>query len=652
MKKIVLTTVLSMATLSIGQAVPPSAQPARAYYPAASTKAALENFDFIDQDLCLVIKVLGKKMGRNVYIDRGVAGTVTIHLKGVTAEQALAAVLKRQPQDLVCKIIQPNTLVVATSEAFKSIYDDEKGVTSPEVVKVLSFLETDYKDVKFLSEPTGVGFYTNAGSQKNNPPLANTEHYQNLPENSFFDPRVNPLSTFSIDVDTASYANVRRFLKGGTLPPQDAVRLEELLNYFVYDYPAPQGSEPVAFDTEVGSCPWAPNHKLLRIGLQGQSVPAQEVPPCNLVFLIDVSGSMNNPMKLPLLKQSLKLLVDQLRPDDKVAIATYAGISGTALPSTTGSQKAKILEAISSLEPGGSTNGAAGIQLAYNLAQEQFNPDGTNRVILCTDGDFNVGVSSSGDLQRLVEDKRKQGVFLSVLGYGMGNLKDATLEMLADKGNGNYAYIDSLFEARKVLVEQAGGTLVPVAKDVKVQVEFNPALVGGYRLLGYENRMLRGRDFNDDKIDAGEMGSGQSVTALYELAPPGEAVAGSSDPLKFQTPTQLQPSNDLAQIKVRYKPVKSDTSQLITRSVLGDSREFGACSENFRFAVSVAAFANDLRHSKLAPEVKMSTILEWARASRGADPQGYRADFLQLVQMASQVQASSTEKQPVSSLKP
>ena len=410
-----------------------------------------------------------------------------------------------------------------------------------------------------------------------------------------------PLSTFSIDVDTASYANVRRFLREGTLPPKDAVRVEELVNYFHYDYPAPSGNDPFSITTEVAQSPWHDKMKLLRVGLASQPIAAAKVPPRNLVFLLDVSGSMNSPNKLPLLKGAMGLLVEQLRKQDRVAIVVYAGASGLVLPSTPGMEKDAIRQALVQLEAGGSTNGGAGIELAYKVAEENFLKGGINRVILCTDGDFNVGTTNQGDLTRLIEDKRKSGVFLTVLGFGMGNLKDSTMEKLADKGNGNYGYIDSIEEARKILVKEAGATLVTVAKDVKIQVEFNPARVAAYRLIGYENRVLAAQDFNDDKKDAGEIGAGHTVTALYELVPAGvEVPAAKVDDLKYQKPGGPAPAagtGELVTVKVRYKAPDGDKSKLMAHAVADDRRELAKASADLRFAAAVAGFGMLLRET-------------------------------------------------------
>jgi Ca-activated chloride channel family protein len=476
-------------------------------------------------------------------------------------------------------------------------------------------------------------------------PDGNTEAYGYRKDNDFLAVRENPLSTFSIDVDTASYANVRRFINEDRRPPADAVRVEELVNYFPYRYQAPVGNVPFAANLEVASAPWAPEHRLVRIGLKGREVSDAARPAANLVFLLDVSGSMQSPNKLPLVKQSLRLLVDKLRADDRVAIAVYAGASGLALPSTPVSHKAEILEAIEQLSAGGSTNGALGIQLAYDIAKANFITNGVNRVILATDGDFNVGVTSEGELTRLIEEKAKSGVFLSVLGFGMGNLKDATMESLADKGNGNYAYIDSVQEARKVLVEQAAGTLITIAKDVKIQVEFNPRRVSAYRLIGYENRLLRDQDFNDDTKDAGEIGAGHTVTALYEVVPAGAAMpeAGTVDALKYQTVSQDKAdsrklkadssvSGELLTVSIRYKEPASDESQKLAFPLRDTGARFEQASEDFKFAAAVASFGMLLRESPHRGHATLADISAWARAGVGSDAGGYRTEFLNLTE--------------------
>ncbi|MEK0177964.1 vWA domain-containing protein [Microcoleus anatoxicus] len=478
-------------------------------------------------------------------------------------------------------------------------------------------------------------------------PELDREGYNRIYENSYQRASNNPLSTFGIDVDTASYSNVRRFINSGVMPPKDAVRLEELINYFTYDYPQPKGDRPFSINTEVANAPWNPQHKLVHIGLQGKSISTKDLPPNNLVFLIDVSGSMNSPDKLPLLKASLKYLVSELRAKDSVTIVVYAGAAGLVLPPTPGNQKEKILDSLDKLQAGGSTAGGAGIQLAYKVAKENLIKQGNNRVILATDGDFNVGTSSDGELVRLIEEKREQGVFLSVLGFGTGNLQDAKMEQLADKGNGNYAYIDSLLEAKKVLVTQMGGTLFTIAKDVKIQVEFNPAKVQAYRLVGYENRVLQNQDFNDDKKDAGELGAGHSVTAIYEIIPVGVASdvkLPEVDPLKYQPNSatlSASQTDELMQVKFRYKKPNETVSQLITQSVIDKPVKLENTSANFRFAAAVAAFGMVLRDSEYKGTANFDEVLRLANQAKGEDKEGYRADFLRLVESCKKLAAKN-----------
>jgi len=473
-----------------------------------------------------------------------------------------------------------------------------------------------------------------------------TATYDHIEENPFLDAKSNPLSTFSIDVDTASYSNVRRFINEGALPPKDAVRIEELINYFTYDYPQPNDDKPFSVQADVAGCPWEASHRLVRIGLRGKEIAADKRGASNLVFLLDVSGSMMPPERLPLVKQAMRLLVEKLTENDRVAIVVYAGNSGMVLPSTSGDHKERILDALENLKAGGSTNGAEGIQLAYSVAQKNFIKGGVNRVILATDGDFNVGVTSQGDLIRLIQEKAKDGVFLSVLGVGTDNLKDSTMQKLADKGNGNYAYLDSLDEARKVLVQQMNGTLVTIAKDVKIQVEFNPARVQSYRLIGYEKRMLRKEDFNNDKVDAGEIGAGHTVTALYEVVPAGAAVdpAASVPPLdrlkygaKEPEATNGSAASDNAEmmtVKLRYKRPDSDKSELLEHVVTDSGTGFAKASPDFKFAAAVAEFGMLLRDSEHKGNVSLGAVLELAQEGKGADSNGYRAGFIELVRKA------------------
>lgn len=465
----------------------------------------------------------------------------------------------------------------------------------------------------------------------------NTEDYSPINENIFHNPGRNPLSTFSIDVDAASYSNVRRFITGSQMPPGDAVRIEEMINYFTYDYPQPEGEAPFAIFTEAGKCPWNEGHYLVHIGLQGKIIPTTDLPPSNLVFLIDVSGSMNTANKLPLLKSAFKLLVNELRAKDKISIVVYAGAAGVVLPSTSGDRKDQIIGALDNLKAGGSTAGGQGIRLAYKIAGENFMIKGNNRVILATDGDFNVGESSNGAMEELIEKERESGVFLTVLGFGMGNYKDSKMEILADKGNGNYAYIDNILEAKKVFVNEFGGTLFTIAKDVKIQVEFNPAIVQAYRLIGYENRKLRDEDFNDDKKDAGELGSGHTVTALYEIIPAGveDSYTGTIDPLKYQKQESRntgQFRDEMMTVKLRYKLPDENNSQLITRIIKNHANDFEKTSDNFRFSASVASFGMLLRDSAFKGSSSYDQVLEWARNSSGKDQEGYRAEFVRLVE--------------------
>ena len=471
----------------------------------------------------------------------------------------------------------------------------------------------------------------------------NTESYAPIREVEFVTARENPLSTFSIDVDTASYSNVRRFLEEERTPPADAIRTEELINYFRYDYPQPSGENAFSVNLEMNRAPWNPEHELVRVGLKGREISAEGRGPANLVFLVDVSGSMNSPDKLPLLQRSLSALVENLSDDDRVAIVTYAGSSGLVLDSTQGKAKREILDAIANLRSGGSTNGSGGIKQAYETARQNFLKGGNNRVILCTDGDFNVGVTDQGGLQKLIETERESGVFLSVLGFGTGNLKDSTMETLANKGNGNYAYIDSISEGRKVLVEQMGSTLFTIAKDVKIQVEFNPARVAGYRLIGYENRLLAKEDFNNDKIDAGEIGAGHTVTALYEIIPAGQSVQGSPsvDPLKYQQPEQkvITALNEILTVKVRHKAPDGEKSSLIEIPLAASEIPSpDKASEDFRFAAAVAAFGMKLRGSPHVGEIKWAEIQDIARGALGKDPGSYRAEFLTLIEKAKTLQ--------------
>lgn len=467
----------------------------------------------------------------------------------------------------------------------------------------------------------------------------NREQYDRILDNPFLAVRGNPRSTFSVDVDRSSYGNVRRFLMQGQLPPADAVRIEEMVNYFPYALEAPRGDAPVVITTEAMAAPWQPKHQLVRIALQARRIDITKLPPSNLVFLIDVSGSMNSPDKLPLVKESLRLLVEQLREQDRVAIVVYAGAAGLVLPSTSGDEKSRIMEAIDRLEAGGSTAGGAGLELAYKTAREHFERGGNNRVILATDGDFNVGPSSDAAMERLIESKRAEGTYLTILGYGTGNYQDAKMQKLARVGNGNAAYVDDIAEAKKVLVKEMGGTLVTAANDVKLQVEFNPARVASYRLIGYEDRILRDEDFRDDKKDAGDMGAGHSVTALYEVVPVGvrgTVKARESDPLRYavepgDATTRAAEGDELLHVSLRYKKPGESTSRLITKALRSRDVQERA-SDDLRFAASVASFGMLLRDSEYKGTATAGSVLTLARGAMGEDDDGYRAEFVQLVE--------------------
>jgi Ca-activated chloride channel family protein len=481
---------------------------------------------------------------------------------------------------------------------------------------------------------------TNGFLNRSDTTTFNTEEYAPIVENPFLAVSQNPLSTFSIDVDEASYSNVRRYLLNGGLPPPGAVRIEEMINYFGYDYAKPTGEDPISLNTEIAECPWNPKHKLIHIGLKGKEIPVDNLPSSNFVFLIDVSGSMNEPDKLPLVQASIKLLTDQLREKDKVAIVVYAGNAGVVLPSTNGSDKVKIKEAIDELQAGGSTAGGEGIQLAYKIASENFIENGNNRVVLATDGDFNVGLSSDDELVRLIEKERKTGIFLSVLGFGTGNYQDNKMQQLADKGNGNHSYIDNINEAKKVLVNEFGSTLFTIANDVKLQIEFNPTKVQAYRLIGYENRLLANEDFNDDQKDAGELGSGHTVTALYEIIPVGvtDDFIRQVDTLKYQSnqhEIKQQFSNEIMTIKFRYKNPKEETSKLMVHAVIDNQTGLENTSENFRFSAAVAEFGLLLRGSTYRQQSSFHQVISLATSAKCKDSDGYRNEFIKLVEGAS-----------------
>ncbi|WP_264525036.1 YfbK domain-containing protein [Flavobacterium sp. N502536] len=467
----------------------------------------------------------------------------------------------------------------------------------------------------------------------------NQEDYDTFVENAFESPKTAPLSTFSIDVDNASYTNVRRFINNGQAVPKDAVRVEEMVNFFKYNYPQPKDQNPFSIHTELSDSPWNAKNKVLKIGLQGKNIPTENLPASNLVFLIDVSGSMSDMNKLPLLKQSLKILVNELRRKDKVAIVVYAGAAGLVLPPTSGDEKKTIVDALDNLNAGGSTAGGAGIELAYKIAAENFIKDGNNRVILATDGDFNVGNTSNADMEKLIEDKRKTGVFLTCLGYGMGNYKDSKMETLADKGNGNYAYIDNIQEANRFLGKEFKGSMFAIAKDVKIQIEFNPKQVQAYRLIGYENRKLRPEDFKNDAIDAGELGSNHTVTALYEIIPAGvksDYLTQQADDLKYTKVEEAGANynNELATIKFRYKKPDGNKSIEMVQVIENKAVALEKASDDFKFSSSVAWFGLKLRDSKLISDKSPDAILKLARQGLSNDAEGYKAEFIRLIEAA------------------
>ncbi len=469
---------------------------------------------------------------------------------------------------------------------------------------------------------------------------ANTEEYEEIKENPFVAAQQNPVTTFSIDVDNAAYSNVRRFIQNSQMPPPNAVRIEEMVNYFSYDYPNPTSKHPFSITTEVAECPWNTNHQLVHIGLQGKKLNYKDLNPCNLVFLIDASGSMGEPNKLPLLKKSLAMLLDQLGDKDRIAIVAYAGAAGLVLPSTPAKQKSKILNALNDLESGGSTAGGEGIELAYKIAKQNLIKGGNNRVILATDGDFNVGTSGDNELIKLIEEKRKDDIYLTICGFGMGNYKDGKMEKISNAGNGNYFYIDNIKESKKVFVTEMRANLFTIAKDVKIQIEFNPQKVKGYRLLGYENRRLNNEDFEDDSKDAGELGAGHSVTAIYEIIPVGSNSAqalSNTDEFNFQGAEKNKTSfgsNELMNVRLRYKPIGSEVSVLLEQKLTDNAQKFTASSADFRFSAAVTGFGLLLRNSQYKGKASYAQIKEIAKGALGKDSEGYRAEFVRLVEQA------------------
>jgi Ca-activated chloride channel family protein len=522
---------------------------------------------------------------------------------------------------------------------FIDIRLEQMSLLQPTVIAITEEEQMEYQGAYDMRRAKSSKRYINSNILTSSYPYDNrNEDYQELNDNHFKSPLTDPLSTFSADVDRAAYANIRRYLNDQAMPPEDAVRIEEMINYFDYDYPEPKGDHPFSITTELADCPWDKNRKLAMIGLQAKRMDLSETPANNLVFLLDVSGSMNSYNKLGLLKEGMLMLVDQMREEDHISIVVYAGAAGLVLEPTSGDQKAEIKAAIDQLSAGGSTAGGEGIELAYQVAQKNFKQEGNNRIILATDGDFNVGITNRKELIALIEAKRASGVFLSVLGFGTGNIKDHVMEQLADKGNGNYNYIDNILEAKKVLVKEISGTLFTVAKDVKLQAEFNPETVMGYRLIGYVNRQLAAQDFNDDTKDAGELGAGHSVTAIYEIIPAGADMNMIDiDSLKYQkkrASDRQANENELLTVKFRYKQPNGNKSTLLESVLEVTDISFEQASTNFRFASTVAAFGMKLRGSESMKNMNYDQIITLAKAAKGQDEEGYRAEFIKLVETA------------------
>ncbi|MFL9838017.1 von Willebrand factor type A domain-containing protein [Flavobacterium sp. ST-75] len=618
-----------------------------------------DTFRNLNQNDIATIRILKDQDAISAYGDKGVNGVLVITtVKGTTIELNTAA-LDNQSDSEKRALLQG---VVTTRGNSTPLYILDGMPVDEETVKNMNV--NDVANIRVLKDAGATSLYGMRGSngvvviktkqgeyareiieedEEENEPLdpskiqVDRESYNMFEENQFENPTTNPLSTFSIDVDNASYTNIRRFLNNGQKVPKDAVRVEEMINFFKYDYPQPKGKQPFSINTEYSDAPWNPDHKLLKIGLKGKDIPMDELPASNFVFLIDVSGSMSDDNKLPLLKQSMKLLVNQMRPEDKIAIVVYAGAAGLVLPSTNGSEKTKIIDALDELSAGGSTAGGEGIELAYKTAQENFIKGGNNRVILATDGDFNVGDSSDREMQTLIEEKRESGVFLTCLGYGMGNYKDSKMEILADKGNGNYAYIDNMQEADRFLQKEFKGSMYAIAKDVKIQIEFNPKHVQSYRLIGYENRKLRDQDFENDAIDAGELGSGHTVTALYEIIPVGvESDYFTPDSkLKYtqQAKEKSKYEDELATVKLRHKKPDGNKSTETELVIENEPVELDKASADFKFAASVAWFGLKLRDSELIPSKSSKKIEKLAKEGIKNDTDGYKVEFIRLVNM-------------------
>ena len=579
--------------------------------------------------------LIGTVSGLQVVPNQGTPGSTNIILRGSTSlkggQNPLVVINGIISNESVFKTLNPNqikSVTILKDASATALY----GISGANGVIVVQTKKLSRKERKAFKEIQKLQDSINRAKQIQQ---TNSEEYDAFVENPFELTKNQSVSTFSIDVDKAAYSNIRRMINNGEYVNKNAVRIEEMINYFKYNYPQPQNNQPFSINTEYNDSPWNSKHKLLKIGLQGKDIPMDKLPSSNFVFLIDVSGSMDAANKLPLLKASFKVLLDQLRPQDKVGIVVYAGSAGMVLPPTSAKEKNKIIEALDKLQAGGSTAGGQGIELAYKLAQENFIKGGNNRVIIATDGDFNVGTSSTGDLQTLIEEKRKSGVFLTCLGFGMGNFKDNRMETLANKGNGNYAYIDNMQEANKFLGKEFAGSMYAIAKDVKIQIEFNPKYVKSYRLIGYENRKLKNEDFTNDKIDAGELGSGHTVTALYEVIPAdvkSEFLPKEND-LKYTKNTNDENfSDELATVKFRYKKPDGDTSSEIVQVVKNSSESISSASDDFKFASSVAWFGLVLRNSDLIKNKDLKEVEKLGKKGRGNDEEGYRAEFVRLVE--------------------
>ncbi|MFW6287883.1 MAG: YfbK domain-containing protein [bacterium] len=592
------------------------------------TEQLTENVHFNNTELSEVLTYLTQKTGVNFICSTSIMNIkVTVNF---AKEESIENIVRYLTSTYSLDYIISNNHASASIIVF----------TEKDVCEEITY---EMEDVVLMKAETPASFRLEMNSQPDstyydqyNNNEFNTEEYSRIYENRFFNVLNNPLSTFSIDVDTASYTNIRRFLNQEQLPPKDSVRIEEMINYFDYNYQQPYDDKPFSITTEVANCPWNSQNMLVLVGIQGKETEIEEMPPNNLVFLIDVSGSMDAPNKLPLLKKALRLMINQLREEDMVSIVAYAGNSTVVLDSTSGEKKQKITDAIDSLGAGGSTAGSAGIRTAYQIAKQNFIPEGNNRIILATDGDFNVGISSTGELVRMIEEKRDDGIFLTTLGFGTGNYKDSRMEELSNKGNGNYAYIDNLLEAKKVLINELGGTLLTIAKDVKIQVEFNPVKIKEYRLIGYENRVMENQDFDDDTKDAGELGAGHTVTALYELVPADDNNIDVSTDLIYQETVIRDDAynNQLMNIKLRYKEPEESVSKLIFTSVIDNALDISAASSNLKFASAVAQFGMMLRDSEFKGDTTYQDIIELAKGSKGKDEFGYRSEFIKLVEIA------------------